>query len=114
MYAVPTWGSPVGDGATRSRTGPLSLMMAPGYGPASFPRDHGVRQRADALDLDVDALTSGDRADARGGTGEDHVARQQGEGLRRVGHQRGDVVHHLAGAAVLHGLAVATRADRQV
>src|SRR5689334_22023513 len=77
-YAVPTWGSPVGLGATRSRTGPSpsERWSATGH--------ERVREGADALDLDLHALPVAHGADSGRRTGQEEVTRQQR-------HHRGDV-----------------------
>ena len=60
--------------------------------------------------------TGGLRAmpDARRRAGEDQVARLQCEDLRQVGDQLVDAEDELAGARVLHGLAVQTKADTEI
>ena len=56
----------------------------------SVAGDEGVRQHADPLDLHLDPLAGDDRPDTGRRAGEDHVAREQGEGLRGVRDERGD------------------------
>src|SRR3954454_18528672 len=72
MYAVPTCGSPVGEGATRRRTAP------------SLTGRHPIGQCADALDLDTHRVTHLDGADTGWCPREDDVSRYQG-------HERGHV-----------------------
>ena len=74
MYAVPTCGSPVGDGATRSRTGPSARRQ-----PRATTRL--VRVPMPSI-VDRDLVADLDRADAGGRAGEDHVAGQQRHGTR--------------------------------
>src|SRR3954451_4488952 len=103
MYAVTTCGSPVGEGATRSRTGP-----------ESGTRDHPVGQTADALDLHSDLVTDLHRTDARRRSGEDDVAGQQSHARRDVGDERRDLVHDLARPAVLLSRPGQRRRDPEV
>src|SRR4051812_22202842 len=103
MYAVPTCGSPVGDGATRSRTDP-----------DSGTRNHRVRQATDALDLDGDLVTDLHRTDTRWRSGEDDVTGQQRHARRDVGDQVRDLVHDLTGPPVLLRLAGQRRRDAEV
>src|SRR3954471_17887156 len=98
MYAVPTCGSPVGDGATRRRTGRASATRETARLRAL---DDVVGQPLDALDLDGDLLADLHRADAGRRTGEDDVAGQQGHAGRDVGDEVRDLVHDLARPAVL-------------
>src|SRR5690349_2361798 len=86
MYAVPTCGSPVGDGATRTRTGPAAVS-ATGH--------HPVRQRADLLDRDGHLVADRERADTRRSAREDDIARQQRHRLAHVRDQLVDTAHHL-------------------
>src|SRR5690348_3936880 len=104
MYAVPTCGSPVGDGATRTRTGR----------PVSATGHHPVRQRADLLDRHRDLVADGEWADAGGRTGEDHVAGQQRHRLADVRDECVDAAHHLRRPTGLPELAVDRRRDREV
>src|SRR3954470_2760072 len=106
MYAVPTCGSPVGDGATRTRTGPREPLSATGH--------DAVRQGADLLDGDADLVTDGEGADARRGAGEDDVTGQQCHRHTDVRHELVDAAHHLRRAAGLLELTVDRRRDRQV
>src|SRR6476661_11182712 len=76
--------------------------------------DHRVGEASDALDLDLEAVTGLDQADAGRGAGPDDVARQQGERMRDDGHQLAHAADHLAGAAVLAEFAVETALDLQV
>src|SRR3954449_5736701 len=104
MYAVPTCGSPVGDGATRSRTGSVP----------SATSGHAVDESPDALDLDDDLVTDLHRPDPGRRAGEDDVARQQGHARGDVGDQIRDLVHDLARPTVLLRVPGQRRGDAQV
>ena len=86
-----------------------------------FFGNHGIAERAQVIDLDLDdiARLEPDRrlarhADARGRAGEDQVARLQGENSREISDQLVDLEDELAGARVLHGLAIQPQADAEV
>src|SRR3954447_9386227 len=108
MYAVPTCGSPVGEGATRKRTSGTR-------GTAQLLAPHDlVAQSSDALDLDGDLVADLHRPDTGRRTGEDDVAGQQRHARRDVGDQARDLVHDLAGPSVLLGLTGQRRGDPKV
>src|SRR6478735_4343908 len=107
MYAVPTWGSPVGDGATRTLTGRGCCC-------ASATGHHPVGEGADLLDGHADLVADRERSDPGGRAGEDDVARQQRHGHADVRDELVDAAHHLRGPAGLLELAVDGGGDRQV
>src|SRR6478735_9589430 len=106
VRASPTWGEPVGDGAMRTRTPGVESVAS------SVTGSHLAGQVADAGDGDFDLVADLHRADTFRGAGQDHVAGQQRHRARDVGDQRGDVEHHVLGAAVLDEVAVEPGADR--
>src|SRR5918999_1376450 len=85
----PTCGLPVGDGGKRTRMG------------RSVTGGDPIREAADAGNRDLDLVTDLHRADAVGGAGEDHVARQEGHHAGDVGDQGGDVEDQVLGRPIL-------------
>src|ERR1700729_363263 len=72
---LPTCRSPLGDGAKRTRTGVPPAAPGDPAGPAcSVTVYHPVAQSSDALDRDRHLVTVLERADARRGAGQQHVA----------------------------------------
>jgi len=68
--------------------------------------DHRVGEGADALDLDLDALTGTDLADSGRCAGENDVTGQEGEDRRYVGDQLGNRADHVSGPSLLDEAAI--------
>src|SRR3954452_17133949 len=102
MYAVPTCGSPVGEGATRRRT------------PPSLTGRHPIGQGTDALDLDTHGVTYFDGTDPGWCPGEDHVSGQQGHEGGDVRDQLGNPTEQQRGARRLPQLTVDPTLDGDV
>src|ERR1700709_1318538 len=85
---LPTCRLPVGDGGNRTRTASGATFPRTGSPwTGSVTLNHLVGQVADALDRDLDLVTDVHGTDALGGSGEDHVARQQRHHAGDVGDQ---------------------------
>src|SRR4249919_1376979 len=111
VRAFPTWIDPDGAGANRVRT-PTVMRSPPRHGSRALL--HGVNERADPVDLNLDEIAGRERADPLRGPGEDHVTRQQRHEGRDVLDQRRDAEHHLARLSRLADLAVHARLDPHV
>src|SRR5438067_1847032 len=77
-----------------------------------------ISQHPQAVDLDLDDVPGFEkglsrRADARGGTGGDDVARLQGDEAADPGDRLGHVKDHVTGRGILADLSVDARLDRQ-
>src|SRR5687768_8804466 len=76
--------------------------------------DHWVHQRSDAFQLDFDFVAGADGGGAAGGAGEDQVAGVKRDVLAHEADDRGNAVDELAGAFILHNLAVELEAHSKV
>src|SRR5689334_14332321 len=73
-----------------------------------------VPQRRPIADCSEQFITRVDRADARGRSGEDEVAREQGERLAGEGDNLRYPVNHLAGSRPLFHLAVLSERNLEI
>src|SRR5215467_12816634 len=99
VRTLPTCRSPLGDGANRTLT-------PPGPAPWSVTAGHRVGERPDVLDGHRYLVSVLERADSRGGPGEQHVARKQRHHATGIGDQRRRVVQQLRRPGPLADLAV--------
>src|SRR5215475_11182251 len=110
----PTWRSPLGEGANLTLVSVLSAACEASANGRSVTRNHPVVQCPDSLDCHLDPIATDDRTDARRGTGEDDIARQQCEGRGHICDERRDVEDQFRRPNVLLDLAIYDRTERQV
>src|SRR5215831_3698408 len=98
VRTLPTCRSPLGEGANRTLTPPgAAPSRPPPPGPASrsVTAGHWIGERPDVLNGHRYLVSVLDRADARGGPGEQHVAGEQRHHATGVGNQHRHVVQQL-------------------
>src|SRR5947207_9824391 len=109
VRTLPTCRSPLGEGANRTLTPPgpaPSHPPPPGPAPWSVTAGHRVGECPDVLDGHRYLVSVLERADSRGGPGEQHVAGEQRHHATGIGDQRRHVVQQLRRPGPLADLTV--------